>query len=161
MLTHVPRTSSVNNLTVCTFFKTEYSSLTQDISLFKIQENNISSTWTWHCDIKCDIESDIFSLQEMVYLGLYKDLKSGWVESDSDLVIFDIVSVYPRTWQGICVRMTDGRLLVRINNDSVLTTNITRSTSSQDLAVSLSVVLAERFIAERFEFEQTKTDSQS
>ena len=97
----------------------------------------------------------------MVYLGLYKDLKSGWVESDSDLVIFDIVSVYPRTWQGICVRMTDDRLLVRINNDSVLTTNITRSTSSQDLAVSLSVVLAERFIAERFEFEQTKTDSQS
>ena len=91
----------------------------------------------------------------MLDLGLYKDLKSGWVETDSDFLIFDIVSVYPRTWHGLCARLTDDRLLVRINNDSVLTANITRRTNSQELAVSLSVVLAsqlpERFIIERFQ----------
>ena len=92
----------------------------------------------------------------MVDLGLYKDLKSGWVETDSDFLIFDnIVSVYPRTWHGLCARLTYDRLLVRMNNDSVLTANITRRTNSQELAVSLSVVLAsqlpERFIIERFQ----------
>ena len=72
----------------------------------------------------------------MVELGLHKDLKTGWLKTDSDLAIFDLVSVYPRTWQGLCAGIRNDRLLVRLNNDSVLT-NITRSTNSQELAVPL------------------------
>ena len=123
--------SSANNLTLCTFFKTEYSSLTQDVSLFQIKVSFFifipPSQIVFHCEI--------FSLQETLELGLYKDLKSGWVKTSSDLAIFDVVSAYPRTWHGICARIIDDRLLVRINNASVLTTSITRSTNSQELAV--------------------------
>ena len=73
-------------------------------------------------------------------LGLYKDLENGWLMTDSDLVIFDLVSVYPRRWHGLCARINGDRLLVRLNNDSVLTTNITGSTHSQELAVQLPTI---------------------
>ena len=141
--------SSANNLTLCTFFKTEYSSLTQDVSLFQIKVSFFifipPSQIVFYCEI--------FSLQETLELGLYKDLKSGWVKTSSDLAIFDVVSASPRTWHGICARISDDRLLVRINNASVLTTSITRSTNSQEIAVPaayylLSLSLPIRFIVD-------------
>ena len=90
-----------------------------------------------------------------VNLKSYKDLRSGWVKTSSDLAIFDVESaLYPRTWHGLCARITGERLLVRINNASVLTTSITRSTNSQELAVPaafyylLALPLPVRFIVD-------------
>ena len=95
-------------------------------------------------------------------LGLYRDLRSGWLKIHSDLVIFDVVSVYPRTWHGICGRITRDRLLVRINNDSVLNTSITRSSNSQELAVPsyhlhISIAITFIKILLRFDFKQDQT----
>ena len=121
-----PQTSDLERFTFCTFLKPEYSRLQSDILLLHIKEF-IFDALTLSLDL----------VQDTLEVGLHKDLRSGWSQAGPHLVLFDTVNLSPRSWLGVCIKMSSKQTVVLTSSDVVLNINLTRTEDSQELAVGL------------------------
>ena len=121
-----PHTSGLERFTFCTFLKPEYSRLQSDILLLQIKEF-IFDALTLSLDL----------VQDTLEVGLHKDLRSGWSQAGPHLVLFDTGNLRPRSWLGVCIKMSSKQTVVLTSSDVVLNINLTRTEDSQELAVGL------------------------
>ena len=120
------QTSDLERFTFCTFLKPEYSRLQSDILLLQIKEFIFDALI-----LSLDL------VQDTLEVGLHNDLRSGWSQAGPHLVLFDTVNLRPRSWLGVCIKMSSKQTVVLTSSDVVLNINLTRTGDSQELAVGL------------------------